>query len=228
VINRLASQVPPKLADPKAQRALWQLAEETGERPVDFLHKRVLPAAVLLVLDAVSTPQRIQLGRRRLKDDLGRWLPRPPVHLLLHQFARFFRQQLHRAAEAILLDEPYPREHPDFLDDAVVRTALREKDVTAASKDSAAEERRMSLAHAIRERYQRDGRDPFLFPTPAAALEMKSLITTFDAAASPQERTLLRLLCDGASPAEARLEMGISQNNCRQILYRLRQKASGL
>jgi hypothetical protein len=227
-VDRLASGVPPKLADPRASQALKQIATATGKRPEDILRKQIFPAAVLLVIDAVSIPQRIQLGSQRLKDDAGRWLSTPPLHLFAYQYAQFFWQQIRNAAKAILLNEPYPRLERDLLDSSVARTASAAKEITAAGKGFAATSLRASLENAVIEQNERYGRDSSLFPTPETHLEQKRLIAALDAAAAPQERALLRLLRDGASPVEVRAEMGISQTNYRQVLHRLRKKVSGL
>jgi hypothetical protein len=205
-------------------------ARRAGKTAV--LRDEIFPKALLLawneLWNELTPPRRIRFGRRWITDESGRARSIVPIHLRVGLALRWLRQEVRNAAEAILLDKPYPWQRQDFLDAAMARTTSQAERVTAAPTDFVPKDRRISLDEAELERYRHYGRDFDLFPTPESQLARKKLILTLDAAASPQETALLRLLRDGASPAEARVEMGISQTNCRQILHSLRKKAMGL
>jgi DNA-directed RNA polymerase specialized sigma24 family protein len=232
--RRLATRLPPFLADPAARRALRRIAQEQRIQSTVLLREQLFPVGLLLAATQVSTSRRIRLGAQWLKQASGRVAAIPPVELLPAQFAYWFFQEARNAVEAHLLDQAYPSSSQDLLEEASVKKVLaaweraETQGITAARRDSAAEPVRVSADKGVSELYTRYGRDRSLFPTPEAQLEAKSLIRALAIALSPQEQAILRLLEEEASPGEIRAEMGISEGNYRQLLHRLRNKASRL
>jgi RNA polymerase sigma factor (sigma-70 family) len=95
----------------QARRALAQRARDAHLQPREQLQRHILPAAVLLVVAESETPQRLQVGRTRIRTAEGAWQPLPPVSLLPWQYVQWFFAQISKAAVALLLDYPYPHPH---------------------------------------------------------------------------------------------------------------------
>src|SRR5262249_40457648 len=112
-IALLATLASPTLREPQARQALYDMAEERNMSPSSLLREAIFPASVLVVLGSAYTPQRIQLGRQRRKDDAGLWAPMvPAMTLALTELVPWFQQQLYRAAGASMRGIEYP---PDTL-----------------------------------------------------------------------------------------------------------------
>ncbi|MDP9365361.1 MAG: hypothetical protein M3Q10_14240 [Chloroflexota bacterium] len=190
----------------------WEVRANLGERArVDGVSVRTvmdqeLRAAVVLVLGTTGRPQRHRFGRNWLKDDGGRTVEVAPDDLEWELFWAWFRAEVIEAAEAAVLDRPFPAAG-DVLDrrgrdGRPLRARLDDCGQPADPTDDPL----LVLLDGER-RAEEDGRM-------LAALS----------AASPRQRQLLALIGTGASEAEAARRLGMAPATARHHLHRLRQK----
>jgi DNA-binding CsgD family transcriptional regulator len=196
-IARMAALARPRLTDPHAHAALVELSRHTQRPPSALLREWLFPEGVLLALGSAYTPQRLQIGGDRLTDATGRWVPQSPIGLTPSRFATWLTQATYNAAEAILLERPYPDSPTDR------HGALRRPVVSLAD-----------AAHA-----------PSAHSEMEHAIDAQRLVATLMQSASPRERQLFSLLADSASRQEAAAEMGIARATVDTLFFRLRDRA---
>ncbi len=186
------------------KRALWARARHDEVSPAE-IKRRELRAAVFLVLGDVEAPQYHRFGTRWLVGQDGRrHLVRPYHDLDLDLFWEWFFDEVVKAAEAALLERPYPatgdRLEPNK--DAAGRiVAIEGSRVIDPAGDPL-------LLLLEREQQSED-----------AARLLGAL-----QAASPRQRELLALIGAGDSPTEAGRRLGMAPGTARAQLHRLRQK----
>ena len=203
-LDRMADRVP-WAARGAARDALWARAREEKTPPAKVKH-RELRAAVVLVLGAAARPQYHRFGRQWHVGADRRKALLVPQDLHLDGLWEWFLDEVPKAAEAALLDRPYPATGDVF--DRDPRNGDRR--ILPLGSNLRADPTEDPL-HALLEREQR-GEDVARL---LGALEV----------ASPRQRELLALIGAGLSAAEAGRRLGMSPETARQHLHRLRQKA---
>jgi hypothetical protein len=164
-----------------------------------------LTTAVALVLGEADKPRHYMIGRGVwLKDANGQKASFAPGDIPLRMFdlfCRWLHSQAIRAAEAILLDRPYPAgTEGEPLDELAPLIADR-----VPAPDDA------DPAYLIVERDQQ-------------AEDVARLAPVLDAA-TPRQRELLSLLEEGNSLADAARVMGIEPSTARVLLHKVRRTA---
>lgn len=202
-LERMVDRVPwaPRGA---ARDALYARARDEEASPAE-IKRRELRAAVVLVLGAAETPQYHRFGTRWLVGRDGRKdLVRPYHDLDLDLLWEWFCDEVPKAAEAALLERPYPATgdplEPDKDDPGRVVPIEN-----LALVDPAGDPLLLLL-----ERERRSG-------------DAARLLTALRLA-SPRQRELLSLIRAGDSPTEAGRRLGMAPGTARAQLYRLRQK----
>jgi hypothetical protein len=94
---------PACLENPRAQRALCVVANDSGQSPAVHLEAVVLPAGMLLATSYFSEPRRIRLGRKWLKNEAGKVVGIRPDALDLTSCAQWLVQEAFNGAETQVL-----------------------------------------------------------------------------------------------------------------------------
>lgn len=202
-LERMVDRVPwaPRGA---AKRALWARSRHEEVSPVE-IKRRELRAAVFLVLGDVEAPQYHRFGTRWLVGQDGRrHLVRPYHDLDLDLLWEWFFDEVVKAAEAALLERPYPATGDPLEPDKDAPGRIVAIDGNRVI-DPAGDPLLLLLEH---ERQSED-----------AARLLGAL-----RAASPRQRELLALIGAGDSPTEAGRRLGMAPGTARAQLHRLRQK----
>jgi DNA-binding CsgD family transcriptional regulator len=206
-IGRLTGHMTLGLRNPPARRELRRRAAQQRISPKDLLRTEIFPLAMTLVSYEADTPQRIRVGRDWATNSQGKVeIVSPQAGLPSRAFVQWWFSQVYAAATAMLLDEPYPRPTtqpvPLLLreEDALERLAAPE---SPGARDSA-------MLTALLQPEEMDSAD-----------QLHHLRTV----ASPREKELLLLLCQGLSRNEAAQAMGIKRATADVLIHRTRQKA---
>jgi DNA-binding CsgD family transcriptional regulator len=203
-LGRMANRIPwaPR---PAAWDALVKRARRESTS-VDTIKRQELQAAIVIVLGAVDQPHYYRFGREWLKGDDGHKVAVTPLHLELDRIWEWFYNEVRKAAEAALLEVPYPH---------VTRDVFHRKD---------SDGRRICLPF-----------DQVLLPEPAndplillldreRRTEDEERLLAVLKRASPGQRQLLALIAEGNTEAAAAQILGIAPSTARVQLYRLRKK----
>ncbi len=107
ITRRLARRFSARFRDPAAASHLRQERAARGKHAVlQDLREYVFPAAILLVFGTLNELRYVKLGRYWA---MSRRIPTQPESVLTEsEFPQWVRQEVRNAAEAILLDRPYP------------------------------------------------------------------------------------------------------------------------
>jgi len=165
--------------------------------------RQVLEVAIYLTIDDISRPQRIRHGRQWLKDCEGKSGLILPSRLIIGDFLRWFLLRVPRAVEVYMSDSAISVPEHDLMS----HRPVRRESLTSVSR---------------RKGGHRDPGEAF------RALEASQLYAMLSAAMGPQQRQVLELLRDQASPPEIQAEMDIQPGNYRLMQFRIRQQARKL
>lgn len=189
-----------------ARAALAARARDEQASPAE-IKRRELRAAVVLVVGAVEEPQYHRFGNRWLVGPDGRKdLVRPYHDLDLDLLWEWFLDEVPKAAEAALLDRPYPATGDPWERGLVA--PVDPSDGGIGDPLGAAE---ADPLHLLLERERRSD-------------DAKRLLALVEQA-SPRQRELLALLWEGFEVPEAARRLGMAPATARQQLLRLRRKA---
>lgn len=187
-----------------AWSALCARAQEEETSPAE-IKRRELRAAVLLVLGAVEKPQYHRFGSQWIVGASGRKeLVRPYYDFDLDLLWEWFLDEVPKAAEAALLERPYPA-----TGDPLEPNRDRSGRVISIESDRLVDPAGDPLLLLLD--WERQSHDAARL---RAALQL----------ATPRQLELLTLIHDGDSPTEAGRRLGMAPGTVRTQLYRLRQK----
>ena len=203
-LGRMANRVP-WVPRPAAWNALVKRARRESTS-VDTIKRQELQAAIVIVLGAVDQPHYYRFGREWLKGDDGHKVAVTPLHLELDRIWEWFYNEVRKAAEAALLEVPYPH---------VTRDVFHRK---------GSDGQRVCLPF-----------DQVLLPEPTndplillldreRRTEDEERLLAVLKRASPGQRQLLALIAEGNTEAAAAQILGIAPSTARVQLYRLRKK----
>lgn len=195
-----------RVEDPAVVRALAARARDE-DRSRRSVKQEVLMVGLFLAMAEGMRHQRMRFGRRWLVGDTGRPALKRPLDLSGYGFERWLRKEAINAAEAHLLDQPYPTAGADALDlaclvpdgpsfalDTAVATPIEEDPLAAILAQESASEAGRQLAEVL-------------------------------GVASPRQQQLARLICGGLNLKEAARTLGIAPATARVQWHRLRKAA---
>ncbi len=204
----VARRVPWKVHDPAVGRELVRRAAAEGV-DVDTIKRQTLFEAVWLVLGASTHAQHHRFGRAWFTGADGRKATLVPYELRgrqRHLFWKWFTDEVPKAAEAILLDRPYPS--PKSRDPFDTARCFVPEDIDGLEdKDPLGNDPLLLLIDDERRR------------------EDVARLDVLLAQATPRQRQLLALIAKGASLADAARTLGIAPATARSLLHKLRRAA---
>jgi len=204
--QRACRRVPGLLANPRAREALREWARFRDRSPKAVIDD-FAPEAVLLALSRRSEPQRVCLSHGYVKDwhgSVARIAPNSPW-LSLGEFERWLMKEIRNALESILLDDAYPKNGRDPLDDA--------EQVGAVNR---VRERQMECTPRVSATMSGDKR----------RMAVRMLLERL----SPREKDVYFAWRDtpGATSAEMGELLGMAPGTVRVHMHRIREKAREL
>jgi DNA-binding CsgD family transcriptional regulator len=224
VVFRIARRMPPKFRSPRAQRELRNKARERSRPPHVLLQDEILPPALLEAAARGSTPQRIRLGRKCVKDVDGNVPEVRPWHVLDGvRYWDWLRQEAMRIAAHRVLDKPYP----DLPEDALEAkpSAQSDRPVLLPPEAILAHDTGRKLPFVDPEIGRCKGVPLPIGPDDESIARGAALRKLLEAEISPRERELLLLSEGDPSTDDLAGLLGVAPATVHVMRTRLRKKA---